>query len=475
MTEPSSNAPQAPDDMSKDGDVAGIDTETEAANEKDTATKPLPISTGAQAGHENNAAPDLSEQDIEERLAKESLERNRKKRRKHRIVAIVAAAIVIVAIVVANTIFGTQTTEEGGSTVQTVSVVREDFTNAVTASGNVQPVSSVVVTPEVDGIISEVNVAEGSTVAEGDVLFTIKNDSLDKAVREAQTALDNAKDDVSQAWDSYYAVVDSYYAGEVDYNATVEAADAVDTANEMLESAQETYDEAVATADKRTVRAPAAGSVVVMNAVSGASTTSTSTSGEPLIQIADISQMTVKVSINEVDITKIAEGQTASVTFSALPDVTSDATVTRIATLSSSDGTSDYGGYGASSSVTYSVELLIPQPPENLKPGMTANVEIVLQSVPDALTLPSSCIATDADGSTYVMRAVRGEESVTFERVDVTVVASDSSTSAIEGELEEGDEVALTPDETGGSEGESVEPTVSVSVDASASSTNAEG
>ncbi|MGI6230254.1 MAG: efflux RND transporter periplasmic adaptor subunit [Tractidigestivibacter sp.] len=446
MTEPSSNAPKAP------GPKDSSQEKTSAA------TKPLPVTAGSSREKGKNEKPadeldhQLSEQEIEDRIAAESLERNRKKRRKRRIVGIcVAAAVVLLALIFVIFPSMTQPSDGGDYTQQTVSVMREDFKNAVTASGNVQPVSSVVVTPEVDGIISEVNVAEGSVVTEGDVLLTIKNDSLDKSVREAKTALDSANKDVSQAWDSYNATVTAYNAGEVDYNATVDAANAVDSANATLQSAQESYDEAVATADKRTVRAPASGSVIVMNAVSGASTTSTSTSGQPLIQIADVSQMTVKVQVNEVDIPKIAVGQKATVTFSALPDVTSEAEVTRIATVSSGSGSGDSMSYGGSgSSVTYDVELLIPQPPEGLKPGMTANVEIALQDVPNALTIPSSCIATDADGATYVMRAVYDEQGVSFERVDVTVVASDNSTSAVEGELQEGDEVALSPDEAGG-------------------------
>ncbi len=48
------------------------------------------------------------------------------------------------------------------------------------------PVSSTVVTPEVDGIIQDVQVSEGTYVHKGDKLFLlIKNDELDKAVRGA--------------------------------------------------------------------------------------------------------------------------------------------------------------------------------------------------------------------------------------------------------------------------------------------------
>ena len=68
----------------------------------------------------------------------------------------------------------------------TTFVDRGDFTEAVETSGAVKPVASVVVNPEVGGTIESVNVAEGDTVQEGDVLLTVKNDELDKAIRDAE-------------------------------------------------------------------------------------------------------------------------------------------------------------------------------------------------------------------------------------------------------------------------------------------------
>ena len=57
----------------------------------------------------------------------------------------------------------------------TTFVDQGDFTEAVEASGAAKPVTSVVVNPEVGGTIESVNVAEGDTVQEGDVLLTVKN------------------------------------------------------------------------------------------------------------------------------------------------------------------------------------------------------------------------------------------------------------------------------------------------------------
>ena len=200
-------------------------------------------------------------------------------------------------------------------------------------------------------------------------------------------------------------------------------------------------------------RSPSSGSVVTMNAVSGASLgtggTSGTATGSPLIQIADLSQMTVTVQVNESDISKIAVDQAATVTFAALPGVTLDATVTHISAMSSDS--SSQGGTGI---VTYAVDLLIPHPVAELKPGMTASVSIKLQSVPDALTVPTSALI-QVDDSSYCVYVVTNAETGESEERDVTVVAKNASTAVIEGNVSEGDAVQLLgySDGSGSSDG----------------------
>lgn len=344
----------------------------------------------------------------------------------------------------------------GGDSPQlmTTFVDRGDFTEAVETSGAAKPVTSVVVNPEVGGTIESVNVAEGDTVQEGDVLLTVKNDELDKAIRDAEMGVRNAKLGVSQAQSAYATTLEAYNKveetkdeeGNVEYKRGAEARDvdsaafAVESANNSLSDAREAYSIAVANAEKRTVRAPKGGSVVAMNAQVGASTDSAANTGG-LIQIADLSQMTVKVQVNEVDISKVSVGQMAKVTFSALPGVELDAQVTRIATVAGSGEDSSGHGGGV---VTYDVSLLIPQPAAELKPGMTASVQIMLQSVPDTLMVPLSCVAMDEAGGSYVM-VVTDYETGAAERRSVSVRASNQTTAAIEGDVDEGDKVLLDP------------------------------
>lgn len=391
---------------------------------------------------------DESDEDMEARLAMESLMRHRRARRRKKLIAggIVGAIVLVGAVTWGVSKFTGNAGGDDAPQLMTTFVDRGDFTEAVEASGAAKPVTSVVVNPEVGGTIESVNVAEGDTVQEGDVLLTVKNDELDKAIRDAEMGVRNAKLGVSQAQATYDTMYEKYYDPELsdddrpEASAIDEAAFAVESARNSLSDAQEAYNIAVANAEKRTVRAPKSGSVVVMNAQVGASTDSAANAGG-LIQIADLSQMTVKVQVNEVDISRVSVGQMAKATFSALPGVELDAQVTRIATVAGS-GEDSYG-YGGGV-VTYDVSLLIPQPAAELKPGMTANVQIMLQSVPDTLMVPSSCVAIEEASGSYVM-VVTDYETGAVERRSVTVRASDQTTSAIEGDVSEGDEVLLDP------------------------------
>ena len=393
---------------------------------------------------EAESAPD-AEEDVEERLALESLQRHRRARRRKKVVAAGVVGGIAVAAGIAWTVLTSASSRPAEeASLQTIPLMREEFSESVQATGTVQPLTSVVVTPKADGVIASVDVALDDAVAEGQVLLTIKNDELDRAVKQAELDLraKRAENDAVQK-----AYNELYYADEVDKDALAAKLIELETSRLNLEIAQDAYDDAVATAAGRTVKAPASGSVVALNAVAGAAvgaggTTSSGAEGAgsgPLVQIADLSQMTVKVQVNEVDISRIAVGQAARVTFSALPGTMLDAQVTRISTTAAADPYGSSGGV-----VTYDVELLIPDPMPELKPGMTASVEILMQSVPDALTVPVSALMTE-DGVSHYVYVMSDPETETVERRNVSVPAKSDTTAVIEGDVSEGDLVVLDP------------------------------
>ena len=197
----------------------------------------------------------------------------------------------------------------------------------------------------------------------------------------------------------------------------------------------------------------------MMNAVNGASVgSSTPGAGNagPLITIADLSQMKVNVQINEVDISRIAVDQKAQVSFTALRDLYCDAVVTHVSAVSSNgaDAGASYDNPGRSI-VSYTVDLLISSPDASIKPGMTANVDIMIQHMDNVLTVPLVAVMDDGDGAYVNVVTSRDEKGYPqVKRVSVTVKAQSSTTAVIEGAgIEDGTEVMIGGGAGGPSQG----------------------
>ena len=413
------------------------------------------------------------------------LKAKRKKQRKRKIVVGIVSAVAVLA--VAGGAFAWYSADQAAKALenmapQTAFVEQGTFVETVSASGNLQPVASVSATSEVDGIVGEVLVAEGDAVAEGQTLFTVVNDDLDKAVKQAAQGIEEAKNGVAQAQN---AVNDAYHAKSAGQQAAAraqeqaQAADAaakeagaatpasdasgasfdeagadsairnaelaLSSANLALQNAQSAYDEAVARAAKRTVTASIAGSVVAVNIEPGKALGATANAAASPVQIADLSQMTVSINVNEIDILKITADQTAEVAFTAAPDLTLPATVVSIATTSAGSGDAAggamYGGMGGA--VTYAVKLLIAEPDPRLKPGMTAKATITTTTIENALKVPISAVQSDGAGGSFVM-VLTDPETQGTEMREVEVVASDGLTSVVKGRVKAGDEVVVS-------------------------------
>lgn len=413
------------------------------------------------------------------------LKARRKKQKRKKIIIGAVSAVAVLA--VAGGAFAWCTADQAAKALQdrapqTAFVEQGTFTETVSASGNLQPVASVSATPEADGIVGEVLVSEGDAVAEGQTLFTLVNDELDKAVKQAAQGIEEARNGVAQAQN---AVNDAYHAKSAGQQAASDAAAAtaggsadatagqaagspasfdeasadsairsaelgLSNANLALRNAQSAYDEAVARAAKRTVTASIAGSVVAVNIEPGKALGAAAGAATSPVQIADLSQMTVSINVNEIDILKITADQTAEVTFTAAPDLTLPATVVSIATTSAGSGDASGGAlYGGSmgGAVTYAVKLLIAEPDPRLKPGMTAKATITTTTIDNALMVPISAVQSDGAGGSFVM-VVTDPETQDVAQRKVEVVASDGLTSVVKGALKPGDQVVA-----GGMEG----------------------
>lgn len=417
--------------------------------------------------------PEESAQAASELQAFQTLETKRSKKKhstrvKIIIVCIGALVLCVAALIISNLILGQAQPE----TVTTEPVVRGTFEKKISGTGKVDPIEAVTVSPEIDGTIAELEVAEGDSVTEGQLLFTIENSELDEQVDTAKRALDsanatlssakkartnaeNAADTAYEAYLSQLAAVETakkeaaetgipYAGGEATYDeyaaqSQIDAAQQqVDAANSSVAEAQSAYDKAVAAADKRNVYAPISGQIVSQNLERGMKLSTLATAGTSPMQIADLSKMVVTLQINEVDILDFSVGQKATVTFDALPDLESEAVVDRISTTTVG-GTDAESAAGGSNVVYYEVDLLIDNPDPRLKLGMSASADVLVETLEDVLMVNATAITT-ADGTSTVS-VQDGEGQIT--EVVVTVVSSDDSTAVIEGAIAEGDAVVI--------------------------------
>lgn len=402
-----------------------------------SATVTMPVMTAeSDKTTQGEMGMDASDAEAYAKLKARRAERRKKKLVHRAIIAGITIGIVAIGGVAYSAL--NQPPAENAYVPITDAAFRGTYSNEVDAKGTLEPLSSTVVSPTIDGTIATVNVSAGQAVAKGDVLMTIKNDELDRAIAEAARSVEAAKADLATAKRGT-EVVDE--GGNTTYEVSQ---DNVDAAKRALAAAQEGYDQAVAKAAERTVTAPCNGNIVEMNAQVGASATGVE-SGKSLMQIADLSQMKVTVQVSEEDIAKVAVGQTANVTFPAFPDLTLQGSVTGIASIASADGgTMSYDG---SSSVSFDVDILIAKPDYRLKPGMTAKVSLVTEQLDDVIMVPSMALMTD-DGQNYYVMVQTDADTQASERRDVTVVTKNDDFAVIGKPAPDGEEPQGDPNQT---------------------------
>jgi multidrug efflux pump subunit AcrA (membrane-fusion protein) len=201
------------------------------------------------------------------------------------------------------------------------------------------------------------------------------------------------------------------------------------------------------------VTAPIAGTVVHLDLVTGKSFAEQSAgrqnaseqgaANSPRLVIADLTRMEVRLDVNEVDISRIAVGQTAELAFDAIEGLTLDATVTHISTLPTT-GAAAAGLAPGGTVVTYPVELVLEQDDPRLKPGMSVSARITVDEMDDVLLVNALAIQ-ELDDSTvvYVQESTGG-----IAAVEVNVVASSTTQAVVEGTLAVGEEVLIAAYET---------------------------
>jgi HlyD family secretion protein len=167
--------------------------------------------------------------------------------------------------------------------------------------------------------------------------------------------------------------------------------------------------------------------------------------GTPILQVADLSQMRVRLNLNELDVAKVRVGMPVEITVDALPERKFRGVVRKIAPAAQSNPQQQTASLGV---VKFAVEVYLSQTDDALRPGMTARCRILTAQKPNALRLPLEAIGKEGDRD-YVLRIIPNQTEPNgkpkTEKVFVKVGLRSARYAEILDGVREGDKVLKPP------------------------------
>jgi HlyD family secretion protein len=260
----------------------------------------------------------------------------------------------------------------------TVRVVRRDLGQAVHATGTLHPISVVHVGALVSGYISATFAEPGDKVVAEQILARIDSRDYRLQMARAEAALRAAQIQVEEASASAQRQRVLRQSGYVSQFALETAERQYQAAVESRTVARTERDVAILNVERCTIRAPMAGVVLSRDASAGQSVTSAFQVPDIFTIVSGLEVLELVSAFAEADISHIKINDAATVKVIALPDEQYDATVIRVLnTPETSQGI-----------VMFPVVLRIQNRAAQLRPGMTADVSIVVEKTKGAMTVP---------------------------------------------------------------------------------------
>lgn len=292
---------------------------------------------------------------------------------------LVVAVVIIVAIVV-WALSGGKKQEQ--ITFDTAAVAPANIMNSITATGTIEPVTSVTVGTQVSGIVSKLYVDYNSVVKKGQVIAELDKTNLMSQLNSAKTQLATAQSQLNYQTTNFNRYKTLYQKGLVAADDFDNAKLSYTQAKEQVASAKEEVQRAQTNLGYATITSPIDG-IVLSKSVEEGQTVAASFSTPELFTIAqDLTNMQVVANVDEADIGDVKEGERVSFTVDAYPDDTFEGTVKQVRQEATT----------TNNVVTYEVVISAPNADLKLKPGLTANVTIYTAERKGVLSVPSKAL-----------------------------------------------------------------------------------
>ena len=289
------------------------------------------------------------------------------------------AAVVVIAVIVWLL---SNIKKEHQITFETDIVKEANIQNSITATGTIEPVTSVTVGTQVSGIVSKLYVDYNSVVKKGQVIAELDKTNLISELNTAKANLSSAESTLAYEKKNYQRYKSLYDKGLVSADDYENAELSYIKAKETVATAKETVQKAQTNLGYATISSPIDG-VVLSKAVEEGQTVAASFSTPELFTIAqDLTDMRVVADVDEADIGDVKEGERVTFTVDAFPNDTFEGEVTQVRQEATT----------TNNVVTYEVVISAPNADLKLKPGLTANVTIYTAEKQGVLSVASKAL-----------------------------------------------------------------------------------
>jgi HlyD family secretion protein/macrolide-specific efflux system membrane fusion protein len=336
-----------------------------------------------------------------------------------------------------------------------VKVKRGDLQISVIDTGKVQPREKVEVKSKVAGQVERVFVDEGAHVHKGEKLLRLDPTDFRRDVARTEADLRRAEAEVAQAKNALefarltlerkqrgleargvaQADVDLAQSEVKSKTVAVQTAEVVVTGARVALGAAEDrlrYTEILAPMDGTVIQRGIEAGEVVTPGVQA------TFEGKALLTVADLSVLIVRAELNQIDVAKVRLGQKVTLTLDALPGQEYGATVTKIAPASTTPKGKDVD--------VFPVEATLDKVDNAIKPGMTADVKIHIETKHGVLVLPIEAVIKEA-GKHYVTKIAAGltDGKPQTDKIEVKVGARNDRELELAAGASEGEAVMIKP------------------------------
>lgn len=305
---------------------------------------------------------------------------------------IIGAGVVLVVLIVVAL-----KSNQVKKTKATVELARKgEIISIVTATGTVKAQSDVEISADVMGRIEELPVKEGDAVNDGQLLVKIDDLSRQMDVAQAKGSLLSAQSAYEKNRMELEREKQIFAKGHSSQARLDIVENLFEQSSAQVQISKATLDRALDQLDKCTIRSPMDGTITKLNSEKGENVVigTMNNPGTVIMVISDLSAIEIEAEVDETDIAYVAVGQEVEIMLDAFPDTTFHGEVIQVGNSAVASS------YGATNQVTnFLVKVLISELVENIKPGMTASIDITTDRQDGVIKVPAGAVVMRPEGT----------------------------------------------------------------------------